>query len=461
MIGLAAALVVLALLGMPLFALIAGIAMLGLHAAGYDLALVAAEIFRITEMPVLVAIPLFTLAGYLLGESRAPQRLVRLTDALFGWMPGGLAIVALVSCALFTAFTGATGVTIVALGAVLYPALRQARYPEPFSLGLVTTSGSLGLLFAPSLPLIIYAVVAQQLVSDPVVRVEDLFRAGVLPGLLMVAMLAIYCIYVARKMPAAAGRADGVTGAQRDAVAAASSAAAPRARFALREALAAIKDAAWEIPLPLVVLGGIYGGYIAPSEAAAVTAAYVALVVLVIRREVKLREFPRIAREAMVLVGAILTILGVALALTNWLIDGEVPAKLFEHIRAAIDSKLVFLLALNVFLLVFGMLLEGLPAIMILVPLALPIAQGYGIDPVHFGILLLANLQVGFFTPPLGMNLFVASYRFGHPVLAVIRACWPFFAIQLIAVLLITYCPTLSLALLDRSAYNAALPSTP
>lgn len=416
-------LVLLALLGMPLFAVIAAVAMLGLGAAEYDLTLVAAEFFRITEMPVLVAIPLFTIAGYLLGESKAPQRLVRLSDALFGWMPGGLAIVALVICALFTAFTGATGVTIVALGAVLYPALRQAGYPERFSLGLVTTSGSLGLLFAPSLPLIIFAVVAQQLVSDPAIRVEDLFLAGLLPGLLMIVMLGAYAAWAARAIER------------------------PPVRFDAREALAAIRDARWEIPLPIVVLAGIYGGFIAPSEAAAVTALYVAVVVLLIRRELPFREFPRVAREAMLLVGAILMILGVALALTNWLIDAEIPAKLFEWIRSRIDSKLVFLLVLNVFLLVFGMLLEGLPAIMILVPLVLPIALGYGIDPVHFGIMFLANLQVGFFTPPLGMNLFVASYRFERPVLTVIRACWPFFVIQLAAVLLITYWPQLSLAL--------------
>lgn len=416
-------LVLLALLGMPLFAVIAAVAMLGLAAAEYDLTLVAAEFFRLTEMPVLVAIPLFTIAGYLLGESKAPQRLVRLSDALFGWMPGGLAIVALVICALFTAFTGATGVTIVALGAVLYPALRHAGYPERFSLGLVTTSGSLGLLFAPSLPLIIFAVVAQQLVSDPPIRVEDLFLAGLMPGLLMIVMLGAYAAWAARAVER------------------------PAVRFDAREAIAAIKDARWEIPLPIVVLAGIYGGFIAPSEAAAVTALYVAAVVLLIRRELAFREFPRVAREAMLLVGAILMILGVALALTNWLIDAEIPAKLFEWIRSRIDSKLVFLLVLNVFLLVFGMLLEGLPAIMILVPLVLPIALGYGIDPVHFGIMFLANLQVGFFTPPLGMNLFVASYRFERPVLTVVRACWPFFVIQLAAVLLITYWPQLSLAL--------------
>ena len=419
----ALALVLLALLGMPLFAVIAAVAMLGLHAAEYDLTLLTAEFFRITEMPVLIAIPLFTIAGYLLGESKAPQRLVRLSDALFGWMPGGLAIVALVICALFTAFTGATGVTIVALGAVLYPALRHARYPERFSLGLVTTSGSLGLLFAPSLPLIIFAVVAQQLVSDPPIRIEDLFLAGLLPGLLMIVMLGVYSAFVARRIER------------------------PPARFDTREALAAIRDARWELPLPIIVLAGIYGGFIAPSEAAAVTALYVAAVVLLIRREVAWGEFPRVAREAMLLVGAILMILGVALGLTNWLIDQEIPARLFEWIKSHIDSKLLFLLVLNVFLLVFGMLLEGLPAIMILVPLVLPIALGYGIDPVHFGIMFLANLQVGFFTPPLGMNLFVASYRFEQPVLTVIRACWPFFVIQLAAVLLITYWPQLSLAL--------------
>lgn len=426
MLWIALGLILLALLGTPLFAIIAAIALLGLSAAGYDLAIVPAEFFRITEMPVLIAIPLFTIAGYLLGESRAPQRLVRLTDAMFGWMPGGLAIVALVSCALFTAFTGATGVTIVALGAVLYPALRHAHYPDKFTLGLVTTSGSLGLLFAPALPLIIYAVVAQQLVSDPPVRVEDLFLAGLLPGLLMVLLLSAYSIRVA-------------SGIERE-----------RPKFSWRELGLALRDARWEIPLPIVVLGGIYAGKIAPSEAAAVTALYVALVVLVIRRELPLRQFPRVAREAMLLVGAILVILGVALALTNWLIDAEVPQRLFAFLKAHIDSKLVFLLVLNVFLLLFGMLLEGLPAIMILVPLVLPIAQAYGVDPVHFGIMFLANLQVGFFTPPLGMNLFVASYRFERPVLSVIQACWPFFVIQFAAVLLITYWPWLSLALLPQ-----------
>jgi tripartite ATP-independent transporter DctM subunit len=420
---LALAVLLLALIGAPFFSLIAAVALLGLHASDYDLVIAAAEFFRLTDVPVLIAIPLFTIAGYLLGESKAPQRLVRLTDALFGWMPGGLAVVALVSCALFTAFTGATGVTIVALGAVLFPALIHARYPTRFTLGLITTSGSLGLLFAPSLPLIIYAVVAQQLNTDPPVGVDDLFRAGLLPGLMMLVLLAIYSIW---------------SGARRD---------VPKVSWSAREALAAAWDARWEIPLPIVVVGGIYGGWFAPSEAAAVTALYVCIVVLGIRREVSLAKLPQVCREAMVLVGAILVILGCALALTNYLIDADVPGQLFEVIRAQIDSRFVFLLVLIVFLLVFGMLLEGYPAIIILVPIVLPIATRYGVDPVHFGIMFLAILQLGFFTPPLGMNLFIASYRFNRPVTEVVRACVPFFLIMLFSVLVITYWPWLSLVL--------------
>jgi tripartite ATP-independent transporter DctM subunit len=416
-------LVVLAFLGTPFFALIAAVALYGLHQADYDLTIAAAEFYRLTEVPVLVAIPLFTVAGYLLGESKAPQRLVRLTDAMLGWMPGGLALVALVSCALFTAFTGATGVTIVALGAVLFPALVHARYSHKFTLGLVTTSGSLGLLFAPSLPLIIYAVVAQQLNTTPPVGVDDLFRAGLLPGLLMLGLLAAYAIW---------------SGARREGQA---------HKWSARELGAAAWEARWEIPLPLVVVGGIYGGWFAPSEAAAVTALYVTVVTLFIRREVPFREVPRVFREAMLLVGAILVILGCALALTNWLIDADIPGQLFELIRGQIESKVVFLLVLIVFLLFFGMLLEGYPAIIILVPIVLPIAMKYGVDPVHFGIMFLAILQLGFFTPPLGMNLFISSYRFNTPVLDVVRACAPFFVIMLFSVLVITFWPQLSLVL--------------
>jgi len=417
------ALLLLAVLGAPLFALIAAIALLGFHVAGQEGVAVAVEFYRIADMPALIAIPLFTLAGYLLAESRAPQRLVRVSNALLGWLPGGLAIVAVIACAMFTAFTGATGVTIVALGAVLYPALLQARYGERFSLGLLTASGSLGLILVPSMPLILYGVVAQQFHTTPPVSIDALFKAGVLPCALMVVLLAIYSIWHARRV--------GVT----------------RERTSARELVAALRDAAWEIPLPLVVLGGIYSGKLAASEAAAATALYVLIVTVLIRREIPIAKLPKVAREAMLLVGAILVILGFSLALTNWLIDAEVPEKLFEAIQGDITSKGTFLLVLNLFLLVFGMLLEGFPAIIILVPLVLPVALHYQVDPVHLGIVFLANLQLGIFLPPVGMNLFIASMRFGKPVMTLVRASLPFFLIMLAAVLVITYWPELSLAL--------------
>jgi len=412
-----------ALAGAPLFAVIAASALLGFSREEVDLSVVAIEIYRLAEMPVLLAIPLFTFAGYVLGESQAPGRLVRLTNALLGWLSGGLAIVSLAACALFTAFTGASGVTIVALGALLYPALREAHYPERFSLGLITTSGSLGLLFAPALPLILYGVVAQQMNLDPPVKIDDLFAAGLIPGLLMVVLLSLYSMW----------RVRGV--------------ARTGAAFSAREAWAAVRESAWEIPLPVVVLGGIYSGVFALSEAAAVTALYVLIVEVVIRREIPLRQVPAVMRESMVLVGAILIILGVSLASTNYLIDTEVPTQLFEMIRARIDSKLTFLILLNVFLLALGMMLDIFSALVIVVPIILPIAIGYGIHPVHLGIIFLANMQIGYITPPVGMNLFISSYRFRRNVLDVYRATVPFFVILLLTVLVITYWPALSLFL--------------
>jgi tripartite ATP-independent transporter DctM subunit len=417
------ALIVLAVIGAPLFALIAAVALLGFHAAGQDGVAVAVEFYRLADMPALIAIPLFTLAGFLLAESQAPQRLVRVTNALLGWLPGGLAIVAVLACAMFTAFTGATGVTIVALGAVLYPALLQQNYGEKFSLGLLTASGSLGLILVPSMPLILYGVVAQQFHTTPPVTIDALFKAGVLPCALMVTLLSIYSIWHARRV--------GVT----------------REPVSGKELRAALRGAAWELPLPFVILGGIYSGKLAASEAAAATALYVLIVTVLIRREIPLSKLPRVAREAMLLVGAILVILGFSLALTNWLIDAEVPEKLFAAIQGSITSKTTFLLILNAFLLVFGMLLEGFPAIIILVPLVLPVALHYGVDPVHLGIVFLANLQLGIFLPPVGMNLFIASMRFDKPVLTLVHASLPFFLILLAAVLAITYWPELSLVL--------------
>jgi tripartite ATP-independent transporter DctM subunit len=413
------ALVLLAVFGAPLFAVIVAGALVGFAGAEIDPMVVAMEIYRIAEMPVLIAIPLFTFAGYLLGESHAPKRLVRAANALFGWIPGGLAAMALVACALFTAFTGASGVTIVALGALLYPALRDAGYGERFNLGLITTSGSLGLLFAPSLPLILYGIVAE-------VRVDHMFIAGILPGALMLALLSLWSFRAGRE---AQSRAELPTA------------------FNFTEIWAALRAGIWEIPLPVIVLGGVYSGFFAVSEAAAVTVVYVLIVEVLIYREIPLRRLPAIMRESMAMVGGILIILGASLASTNYMIDAEVPVRLFDVVTAHISSKLTFLILLNIFLLVLGTMLDIFSALALVVPLILPIAIGYGIDPIHLGIVFLANMQIGYCTPPVGLNLFIASYRFDKPVVLLYRAALPFLAILLLCVVVITYWPWLSLAL--------------
>ena len=408
----------LAVLGVPLFAVIAVSAMWGYMREDIDLSALAIEIFGIAEMPILLAIPLFTFAGYLLSEGGAPSRLVRVTQALLGWVPGGLAVIALVACAFFTAFTGASGVTIIALGALLYPALKEAGYPEHFNLGLVTTSGSLGLLFAPSLPLILYGIVAR-------VPVDDLFLAGILPGILMVAILSGWSFWVNRDLRV------------------------PISAFDWREARDALWAARWEIPLPVIVLGGIYGGVFAVSEAAAVTAAWVMIVELLILREVSLQRLPGVMRESMMLVGGILLILGVSLASTNYMIDAGVPQKLFAIVDSLVSGQASFLLLLLVFLLILGAILDIFSAIVLVVPLILPVAERYGIDPVHLGIVFLAAMQLGYLTPPVGLNLFIASYRFEKSITAVYRATFPFLVMLLVAVVIIAYWPALSLALVD------------
>lgn len=417
-------LLLLALSGAPLFAVIAASAIWGFYQMDVDLQTMAINIYQIAEMPVLIAIPLFAFAGFLLGESKAPQRLVRITDAFLGWMPGGLAIVAIVACALFTAFTGASGVTIIALGALLAPALLRAGYKEKFNLGLITTSGSLGLLFAPSLPLILYGVVAQQMALSTPVGIDELFVAGLMPGLLMVIALALYSGWQSRHI------------------------VREHKPFNKTEAWAAIKDCAWEIPLPFVVLGGIYGGLFAVSEAAALTALYVLIVTVVIRREVSYSNLPLVMRDSMKLVGAILLILAVSMASTNYMIDAGIPEMVFDFIRAHISDPITFLLLLTLFLLVLGMMLDIFSAIVIMIPIILPIAMEYGIHPIHLGILFLANMQLGYFTPPVGMNLFIASFRFNKPVMEIYMSTLPFFFILLGCVLVITFWPWLSLGLL-------------
>lgn len=411
-------LLALVLLGAPLFAVIAASAMLGFYRSGIDLSVVAIEFFGISEMPILVAIPLFTFAGFVLSESGSARRLVRLSNALLGWLPGGLAIISLAACALFTAFTGASGVTIVALGALLYPALAQAGYEDRFNLGLITTSGSLGLLFAPSLPLILYGIVAG-------VSIDQLFLAGILPGMLMLVVLSGYSFWKNRHVRQSLSKASWT------------------------EVSGALREAIWELPLPVIVLGGIYSGYFAVSEAAAVTALYVILVEMIILREIPWRELPRIIRESMVLVGAILMILGVSLASTNYMIDAGVPQRLFEIIDNYVAGQAMFLLAMLVFLLILGALLDIFSAIVLVVPLILPVASLYGVHPVHLGIVFLAAMELGYLTPPVGLNLFISSFRFERSIVDVFRATFPFFLLLLVTVVIIAYWPGLSLVLLN------------
>jgi tripartite ATP-independent transporter DctM subunit len=419
MIALSVILVLLAILGAPLFAIIATSAMLGFIREDTDLMNMALEVQSIADLPFLAAIPLFTFAGYLLSESNAPKRLVRMTGAMLGWMPGGLAIVSLAACAFFTAFTGASGVTIIALGAILYPALKMDGYPDKFNLGLVTSAGSLGLLFAPSLPLILYGVIAE-------VPIDSLFLAGILPGMVMLVMLSGYSLWVNR------------------------SNRKPLRTFSWAEVGGALRESIWEIPLPFVVLGGIYSGFFAVSEAAAVTALYVIIIEMVILREIRLKELPGIIRSSMMLVGGILIILGVSLASTNYMISAGIPQMLFEMVSEFVSSPISFLLLLLLFLLVLGAILDIFSAVVLVVPLILPIAAQYGVHEVHLGIVFLAAMQLGYLTPPVGLNLFIASYRFEKPIMHVYSATFPFLIILMLSVILITFWPELSLWLLPE-----------
>ena len=423
---LALILILLTIFGTPLFAVILAVAMIGFHYQGVNLSVIAIEMYRIADTPVLLALPLFTFAGYVLAESRTSHRLVKLTKAFIGCMPGGLAIVAFIACAFFTAFTGASGVTIVALGALLYPALTEAGYRDKFSIGLVTSSGSLGLLLPPSLPLILYGIIAQQMDIGKSVAINDLFLAGIFPALLMVLMLSFWSLWENRRNPI------------------------PCEPFSAKEAASALRESIWEIPLPFFVLGGIYGGYFAISEAAAVTAMYVVIVEIFVYKEIKISQLPAIMRESMIMVGAILLILGVALASTNFLIDADVPMRLFNLIQAHVTNKIVFLILLNILLLILGAILDIFSALVIMIPIILPVAVNYGINPVHLGIIFLANMQIGYFTPPVGMNLFIASFRFDKSITELYQAAFPFMIVLLAALLIITYWPALSLFLIQR-----------
>ena len=428
-----------ALGGVPLFALIAGAALAGLALAGIDPAVAAVEFNRLGSLPTLTALPLFAFAGLVLAESRAPRRFLLLARALFGRRPGGMAIAAVAVSAGFTAFTGASGVTIIALGGLLLPAMLAAaraqgrRHPERHAIGLIAAAGVPGLLLPPSLAVIVYAITAQ-------VSVDQLFLATTVPALLLVTSLGLYATVVRRRAPVATDAAATAT--------AGSDRTTRRGRFAVRRAARAVRLAGWELPLPAAVVGGIYLGAITVTEAATLTAAYVLVVEVLIRREIDLRrDLAAIVRNTGALVGAILLVVGAALALTNVLVDAQAPQRLLAAVTARIEHPLLFLLALNAMLLIAGMLVDIFSAIVVLVPLIVPVAAALQIDPLHLGVVFLVNLEVGYLTPPVGINLFVARFRFARPLTTIYRAALPFALVLIAALLVITYLPSLSLFL--------------
>jgi C4-dicarboxylate transporter DctM subunit len=410
-------LILLIIMGLPIFAGIMGAAILGLYVSDVELSAIPIEIFRLANAPVLLAIPLFTFAGYLLSEGGTSKRLVRFSRSLFGWVPGGLGVVALVSCSFFTAITGATGITIIALGGLLLPALLAEKYKENFSLGLMTTSGSLGLHFPPSLPIILYGFVSG-------VSIEKLFVAGVLPGALMVGILCLFSIFMGRKWRL------------------------ERPPFSASEFFLALKDAAWELPIPLLIIVGIYSGFCTATEAAVLTVVYVLLIKTIVFRELTLTsDIPRVMKESVKMVGGIMIILGAALGFTNYLVDAFIPTKILQFLEGMVQSRIGFLLILNFFLILVGCAMDIFSAILIVVPLIIPLANRFGIDPVHLGIIFIANLGIGYNTPPVGLNLFIASSRFDRSIIQLYKATLPFLLLLIFTLLLITYWPALSLFL--------------
>ncbi len=475
-----------ALIGVPLFAMFGGVALYSYNQAGMSPIAIISEYYKLASQPVLLTIPLFTFAGYMLAESKAPTRMVNVAKAFLGWMPGGLAIVTVFSCAFFTAFTGASGVTIIALGGLMYPMLMKDNYGDKFSMGLVTCCGSVGLLFAPSLPLILYGLIGN-------VAIDKLFVAGVLPGAVIVLVLGLYAVGFAQikkkkdagqvinyfeivattigfilalflVMAAAGGAVGGsfwLAGKIFAGLSATKFMAVGMVIFIVAvivlnkifphiEHIRVLREAIWEIPLPVIILVSIYGGYITPSEAAAVTAFYVLVVEAFVYRDINLiRDLPKVIRESMLLVGGILIILGVAMGMTNLLIQQEVPFKIFAWVSQFITSKWAFLVALNLFLLVVGCLMDIFSAIIVVVPIITPIALKYGVDPIHLAMVFLTNLEIGYLTPPVGLNLFISSFRFNRPVVDLYRISFVFLMLLILALLFITYVPWLSLYLIQ------------
>lgn len=408
-----ALLIALALVGMPLFVVMGAAALSATHEAQLDPALLMVEFARLAASPNLVAIPLFVLAGATLGQGGAPHRLVRFFNALLGWMPAGMAAVTMVTCMVFTAFSGASGVTILALGGLLFPMLKESRYPEKFSLGLVTSGGSMGLLLPPSLAVLLYGVVAQ-------VNIGDMFIAGLLPTLLLFVIVGVYAM---------------LRGARN----------APRQAFQWRELLVAARLGWADLMLPIGVIGGLVGGWLTVAELAAFTALYALVLETLIHRTIKLKALVWVAYEAATLVGSLFIILGLSLGLTNLLVDAQVPMRLLDWVVAQVHSPLEFLMWMNLALLAVGCMMDIFSAIVIVTPLLMPLAMHFGIHPVHLGIVILANLEIGYLTPPVGINLFLASQRFKQPILTVFRATLPFLVLMLGWLAIVTYVPSLSL----------------
>lgn len=420
-------LILLALFGTPLFVVLAGIALVNFTLSDTGIVVLTEEHYKLATNPHLITIPLFTFAGFVMAHSKAADRLVRVARAWLGWLPGGMPVVVIATCAFFTTFTGASGVTIIALGGLLLPMMVTEKYPREFGLGLITGSGSIGLLFPPSLPIILYGIVAT-------VSIDDLFIAGVLPGLLMMGVLSVYSFFVAKRNEV------------------------KQTPFEIGEAIASARAAIWELLVPVVVLVFIYGGFVTIAEASAIAAVYVLFVEVVITKDIRIlpdpddpeapNALPVVIRESMVMVGAILIILGVALGLTNYLIQEQVPMQILEFIQAHVSSRITFLLLLTIFLLIVGCLMDIFSAIVVVVPLITPIAAEYGIHPVHLGIIFLANLEIGYITPPVGLNLFISSLAFDEPVVKLYRMALPFFFLLLGALLVITFWEDLSLVFL-------------
>jgi len=403
--------------GAPIFVGLGGAALLLFWSDFVPLASIPAESYRIVVSPTLPTIPLFTLAGFFLAESNAAKRLVKLFRAWFGWLPGGTPVVTVAVCAFFTTFTGGSGVTILALGGLLLPMLIQEKYPEKFSIGLLTASGSLGLFFPPSLAVILYGVISHT-------PIDEIFVAGIVPGIFLMILVALWGIrqgYLSK---------------------------IERTEFNLKEAFEALWEAKWEVALPVVVLVGIYGGFTTMVETGALAALYALVIEVFVHKDLSLRhDLPRVVASCAVLIGGVLIILTVAMGLTAYLVDAEVPTHALEFVQSHVESPWVFLLSLNVLLLMVGAMMDIFSAIVVVVPLITPIAAAYGIAPVHLAIIFLANLELGYLTPPVGMNLFLASYRFDKDLLAVYSAAIPYLIILLIGVIAITYIPIITLGL--------------